>query len=135
MKTPFTILLTAIFYWMVVYAMSIVPQIATNYYVNIVWTTLVIPNMLRFIIGNVPQLAVNRTFFMISTIIAFTLVYLINLISNETRDAMKDYKESKSKKLKLSALLVGAFTAGAFITYSAGIDNSIYSNMGWETPI
>jgi len=26
-----------------------------------------------------------------------------------------------------------AFASGALITYYAGIDNSIYSNMGWES--
>jgi len=125
----------AIFSWIVVYAITIVPQIATNYYFNLLWTTLVIPNLLRFIIGSVPRLAVDRIFFMTTSLIALIIVYLINLISKETRDAMADYKETKNKKLKLSALLAGAFTAGALITYGAGIDNSIYSNMGWETAV
>ena len=125
----------AIFSWIVVYTITMVPQIATNYYFNLLWTTLVIPNLLRFIIGSVPRLAVDRIFFMTTSLIALIIVYLINLISKETRDAMADYKETKNKKLKLSALLVGAFTAGALITYGAGIDNSIYSNMGWETRV
>jgi FlaA1/EpsC-like NDP-sugar epimerase len=112
-----------------------VPQISTNYIFNLIWTTLVIPNLLRFIIGNVPRLAVDRVFFLTSTLIALIIVYLVNLISRETRDAMADYKESKNKKLKLNALLVGAFTAGALITYGTGIDTSIYSNMGWETGV
>jgi hypothetical protein len=32
-------------------------------------------------------------------------------------------------------LLVGTFAAGALATYFAGIDTSIYSNMGWETTV
>jgi len=135
MKTPITIVLMAIFSWIAVYAITMVPQISTNYIFNLIWTTLVIPNLLRFIIGNVPRLAVDRVFFLTSTLIALIIVYLVNLISRETRDAMADYKESKNKKLKLNALLVGAFTAGALITYGTGIDTSIYSNMGWETGV
>ena len=135
MKTPITIVLMAIFSWIAVYAITMVPQIATNYHFNLIWTTLVVPNLLRFIIGSVPRLAVDRVFFLTSSLIALIIVYLVNLISKETRDAMADYKESKNKKLKLSALLVGAFTAGALITYGAGIDSSIYSNMGWETRV
>jgi hypothetical protein len=30
-------------------------------------------------------------------------------------------------------LLMTAFAGGALITYYSGIDNSIYSNMGWES--
>jgi len=32
-------------------------------------------------------------------------------------------------------LLAGTFAAGALATYFAGIDTSIYSNMGWETTV
>ena len=135
MKTPINIVLMAILSWIAVYLITMIPQVATNYHFNLLWTTLVIPNLLRFIIGGVPRLAVDRVFFLTSTLIALIIVYLINLVSKETRDAMADYKETKNKKLKLSALLVGAFAAGGLITYSAGIDSSIYSNMGWETQI
>lgn len=133
MKTPITIVLMAILSWIAVYVITMVPQIATNYHFNLIWTTLVIPNLLRFIIGSVPRLAVDRVFFLTSSLIALILVYLINLVSKETREAMADYKAPKDKKIKLSALLVGAFTVGALITYGAGIDSSIYSNMGWES--
>lgn len=135
MKTPISIVLMAILSWIAVYLITMIPQVATNYHFNLLWTTLVIPNLLRFIIGSVPRLAVDRVFFLTSTLIALIIVYLINLVSKETRDAMADYKETKNKKLKLSALLVGAFAAGGLITYGTGIDSSIYSNMGWETQI
>lgn len=133
MKTPIGIVLMAILSWIAVYVITMVPQIATNYHFNLIWTTLVIPNLLRFIIGSVPRLAVDRVFFLTSSLIALILVYLINLVSKGTREAMADYKAPKDKKIKLSALLVGAFTVGALITYGTGIDSSIYSNMGWES--
>lgn len=135
MKTPISLVFMAILSWISVYVITMVPQIATNYHFNLIWTTLVIPNLLRFIIGSVPRLAVDRVFFLTSSLIALIIVYLVNLTSADTKDAMADYKESKNKKLKLSALLVGAFTAGALITYFTGIDSSIYSNMGWETRV
>lgn len=134
MKTPISVLLIAIIYWMVIYAMSIVPQLSENYYVNIVWMTLVIPNMLRLMVGNIPRLAVDRVFFLASTVIALILTYLLNMVFKDTKEAIKDPVADKSKKLKMSALLVGTFTAGALVTYFMGIDTSIYSNMGWESP-
>lgn len=133
MKTPINIVLMALFSWIAMYAISIVPTISTNYPLNLLWTTLVIPNAMRLAISNIPQLAVDRMFFFTSTIISLIIVYLVNLVSKETKDAMTNYKETKNKKLKLSALLVGAFAAGGLITYIAGIDNSIYSDLGWET--
>ncbi len=134
MKTPVSVLLMAVAYWMVIYGMSMVPNLSNNYIVNIIWMTLVIPNMLRLIVGNIPRLAVDRVFFLTTTIIAFILTYLLNMAFDDTKEAVKDPAASNSKKLKLSALLVGTFTAGALITYYLGIDTSIYSNMGWETP-
>jgi hypothetical protein len=133
MKTPITVLLTAIVYWVLIYGVTLVPQFVKNYYINLLWMTVVIPNVIRFAIGNIPRLAVDRVFFMTSTLIALVLTFLINQISKETKDAMTDPDASNNKKLKLSGLLAGTFAAGALATYFAGIDTSIYSNMGWET--
>jgi|TARA_B110000444_G_scaffold208565_1_gene203009 mannose/fructose/N-acetylgalactosamine-specific phosphotransferase system component IID len=119
---------------MIIYGMSMVPNLSNNYTVNIIWMTLVIPNMLRLIVGSIPRLAVDRVFFLASTVFAFVLTYLLNMAFSDTKEAVEDSAASNSKKLKLSALLVGTFTAGALITYYFGIDTSIYSNMGWETP-
>ena len=135
MKTPLNFLLMAIAYWIAIYGVTIVPQFVNNYYVNLLWMTLIIPNFIRFIIGSVPRLAVDRLFFMSTTLIAMVLTFAINMVSKETKEAIKDSNVDKSKKLKLSALLVGTFVAGALITYYAGIDTSIYSNMGWEVPV
>ena len=108
---------------------------ARVYDVHLVWMTVVIPTVSRFAIGNIPRLAVDRVFFLTSTLIALVLTFLINQISSETKDAMADPDASNNKKLKLSGLLAGTFAAGALATYFAGIDTSIYSNMGWETTV
>ena len=135
MKTPVNILLTAIGYWVAMYAVTLVPLLFKNYYVNLIWLTVVIPNMIRFAIGNIPRLAVDRVFFLSSTFMALVLTFFINQISSETKEAITDHKADVNKKLKLSALLAGTFAMGALATYYSGIDNSIYSNMGWERPI
>jgi hypothetical protein len=135
MKTPVSVLMMAIAYWILIYGVTLVPQYVSNYYVNLVWMTIVIPNVLRFAIGNIPRLAVDRVFFLTSTLIALVLTFLINQISSETKDAVTNPDASNNKKLKLSALLAGTFAAGALATYFAGIDTSIYSNMGWETTV
>jgi hypothetical protein len=135
MKTPVSVLLMAIAYWIVIYGVTIVPQYVTNYYVNLLWMTVVIPNVFRFAVGNIPRLAVDRVFFLTATLIGLVLTFLINQISKETKEAMTDPTASNNKKLKLSGLLVGTFAAGALATYFAGIDTSIYSNMGWETTV
>ena len=122
----------AIAYWIAIYGVTLVPQYVNNYYVNLIWLTLVIPNMLRFIVGSVPRLAVDRVFFLSTTVIAMVLTFAINAISKETKEGIKNSAADKSKKLKTSFLLMGTFAAGALITYYASIDTSIYSNMGWE---
>lgn len=133
MKTPVSILLMAIAYWVAIYGMTLVPQHVNNYSINLVWMTVVIPNVMRFAIGNIPRLAVDRLFFLTSTLFAMMLTFLINGISRETKEGIEKPTADKSKKLKTSFLLVGTFIAGALITYYAGIDTSIYSNMGWES--
>ncbi len=133
MKTPVSVLLTAIAYWVGIYVMTAIPTLTSNYLLNITWMTIVIPNMLRLMVSSIPRLAVDRVFFLTSTLIALVLTFLINQIFSETKDAMTDPDASNNKKLKLSGLLAGTFAAGALATYFMGIDTSIYSNMGWET--
>ena len=132
MKTPVSVLLMAIAYWVGIYIMTAIPTLTTNYLVNITWMTIVIPNLLRFMVSSIPRLAVDRVFFMASTVIAFVLTFILNKVFSDTKEAIEDSTVDNSKKLKMSALLVGTFTAGALATYFMGIDTSIYSNMGWE---
>jgi len=122
-----------IVYWLSIYGLTLVPHMSSNYLVNLLWLTVVVPNTLRYIVGSVPRLAVDRIFFLSTSFIALVITYLLNLMMGDTKEAVKEYGSDRSKTLKLSALLMTAFAAGALITYYAGIDNSIYSNMGWET--
>ena len=133
MKTPLSILLMVIVYWLAIYGISIVPHFSENYNLNLVWLTVIVPNVLRYIIGNVPRLAVDRIFFLTTRIIALVITFAVNAIWGESREAVEKYGSDRSKTLKLSALLMTAFATGALITYYTGIDNSIYSNMGWES--
>jgi hypothetical protein len=133
MKTPLTVVLTVIGYYLAIYGITLVPHMSDNYFINLTVLTLVVPNLVRYIIGNVPRLAVDRVFMISTTVIAFIVTYLVNLMMKDTKEAVKDYGSDRSKTLKLSALLMTAFTVGALITYYSGIDNSIYSNMGWES--
>ena len=112
--------------------MLLVPQYTKSYMFNLLWMTIVAPNAMRYAVGMAPQLAVNRQFFGLATFISLILVYVINLASPDTREAMKDSgKASDDKKLKLSGLLSGTFALGALISWQLG-DTSIYSNMGWN---
>lgn len=133
MKTPLSVLVTAVAYWVALYIVLVLPQFSKSYAINLFWMTLIAPNVLRYAIGNIPQLAVDRGFFLVSTLIGFILVYLINQVSPDTREAMKNNRASNDKKLKLGLLLSGTFAFGTLVAYFAGMDKSIYSNMGWET--
>jgi len=133
MKTPLSVLLTVIAYYITIYGITVIPHMSNNYFLNLIVMTLVVPNILRYIIGNVPRLAVDRLFMISTTMIAFLITYVMNLMMSDTKDAVKEYGSDRSKTLKLSALLMTAFAGGALITYYSGIDNSIYSNMGWES--
>jgi len=133
MKTPLNVLIMVIAYWLAVYGVTLGPHVSNNYRLNLVWLTVVVPNVLRLIVGSIPRLAVDRLFFLTSSLIALIITYLVNQIWGDSKDAIKDYGNDRGKTLKLSALLMTAFTVGALITYSSGIDNSIYSNMGWES--
>ena len=133
MKTPISVLLTAIVYWLIVYSTTMVPHLINDYHINLLWIVLVIPNVLRLIVGSIPRLAVDQVFFFSSSVIALVLTYVINMIWSDTKNTIREYGSNRRKTLELSALLMLMFTIGALITYFTGIDSSIYSNMGWET--
>ena len=133
MKTPVGVLVMVIAYWLAIYGVTLVPHMSNNYYVNLVWMTVVVPNVLRLIVGSIPRLAVDRLFFLATSLFALVITYVMGMIKEDTKEAIKDYGSDRSKTLKLSALLMTAFAVGALITYYSGIDKSIYSNMGWES--
>ena len=133
MKTPVRVLVMVIAYWLAIYGVTLVPHMSNNYYVNLVWMTVVVPNVLRLIVGSIPRLAVDRLFFFAASLIALVITYVMGMIQKDTKETIKNYGSDRSKTLKLSALLMTAFAVGALITYYSGIDKSIYSNMGWES--
>ena len=135
MKTPLNVLLTVLGYWLIVFGTLVVPKFITNYTFNLLWLTIVIPNTLRLIVGNIPRLALDLGFFFTTTVISLILTYFLNKMWKETKESVRKQPCDKRKALDLSVLLAATFTAGALITYGIGIDNSIYSNMGWEVKV
>jgi hypothetical protein len=134
MKTPLNTLFMVIAYWIAVFGVMTVPKFVDNYTFNLIWLTMVIPNVLRVIVGNIPRLAVDRGFFFSTTVVSLILTYMANKIWTQTADSItKTYEGDKRKAFDLTLLLSTTFAVGALITYFAGIDKSIYSNMGWET--
>jgi len=132
MKTPVGTVATAVLMWVVVYAITMVPMYTRNYWVNLSLMTIIIPNILRVIVGQVPQLAVDRGFFFSSTIIAFITVEMLSRVVKSLKDQIKEYGENRRRSLEISLLFLAAFIFGTIVTYMLGVDNSIYSNMGWE---
>ena len=130
MQTPVNDVLAAIFSWVVFYAVTQVPKHVDNYYANLVFLTVVIPNAARAVVGDFPRLAVDRSFFAMTTLFALIIVFAVNEWWKRSKDTVKNFhKSDRRKHLELSAVLVGAFAIGALITYFSGIDNSIYNNM------
>jgi len=135
MKTPFNIFLTAIGYWVLVFVALLIPRLVRNYYVNLITLTVIIPNLLRFIVGQVPQLAVDRMFFLLSTVFAMILTYMANRIWKHTANSIKRTPDDRRKVIEMTTLLMTTFVMGFLITYFSGIDKSIYSNLGWESNV
>jgi len=130
MQTPITQLLLALFYWLVFFAITQVPVHNDNYYVNLVFLTVVIPNAARYIVGEQPELAVDRNFFAMATVIGMIIVFAVNEYWKRSKDTIRNFHRSdRQKRLELAAILAGAFVLGALIIYLSGIDNSIYNSM------
>ena len=91
MKTPLTTVLAVIMSYLLIYGITMIPHLSTNYYINLTAMTIIIPNVLRYIIGNVPRLAVDRVFMISTTVIAFIVTYLMNLLLSDTKDAVEEY--------------------------------------------
>ena len=78
MQTPVNDMLAAIFSWVVFYAVTQVPKHTDNYYANLIFLTVVIPNAARAIVGDIPRLAVDRSFFAMATLFALIITFAIN---------------------------------------------------------
>ena len=90
MKTPLNVLLVAIGYWVTIYGVTQVPNIFNNYYLNLLWLTVVIPNVFHMMVGRIPQLAVDRQFFFATSIIALIFTYIFNRLFKRTREDLKE---------------------------------------------
>ena len=130
--TPPKDLYMAIFYWLVVYYVTLLPVLVKRYEVRLAMLTFVVPNALRMIVNRMPRLAVDRSFFFTSTLLALILTYIVHLIFKKTRKDMDEFGKDVKKTLEVSGLLTATFTLGALATYYMGLDRSIYSNLNWE---
>jgi hypothetical protein len=120
--TPPKDLYMAIFYWLVVYYVTLLPVLIKRYEVRLAMLTFVVPNALRMIVNRMPRLAVDR----------LILTYILHLIFKKTRKDMDEFGKDVKKTLEVSGLLTATFIAGALLTYYMGLDRSIYSNLNWE---
>ena len=132
MKTPVSVLVSVIAYWLAIFGVMLIPTFTNIYWFNLIWLTMVIPNVLRLIVNTIPRLAVDRIFFFATTMLSMIAMYFINRIWDASKSAVESTQDDRKKKQILTFLLMSTFAGGALITYFAGIDNSIYSNLGWE---
>ena len=104
MKTPIRVLIMVIVYWLSIYGLTLVPHMSSNYLVNLLWLTVVVPNTLRYIVGSIPRLAVDRVFFLTTSLIALVITYVLNLMMGDTKEAVKEYGSDRSKTLNVECL-------------------------------
>jgi Zn-dependent protease len=131
-QTPPKDLFMAIFYWLLVYYISLLPVLIKQYEVRLVLLTLIVPNVMRMVVNRMPRLAVDRSFFFTATAMALILTYVLHSAFKKTREDMDEFGKDVKKTLEVSGLLTATFTAGALATYYIGLDRSIYSNLNWE---
>jgi len=125
-------LFMALFYWLVVYYIALLPVVVKNYPARLILLTIVVPNVLRTVVNRVPRLAVDRSFFFTATLIALVVTYLFHQMFKKTREDMDEFGKDVKKTLKVSGLLTASFIIGTAGTYYLGLDRSIYSNLGWN---
>ncbi|QIG59614.1 hypothetical protein [Dishui Lake phycodnavirus 2] len=125
-------LFMALFYWLLVYYIALLPVVVKNYPARLVLLTIVVPNVLRTIVNRVPRLAVDRSFFFTVCLFALVVTYVFHQLFKKTRDDMDEFGKDVSKTLKVSGLLTASFIIGTASTYYLGLDRSIYSNLGWN---
>jgi uncharacterized membrane protein len=126
-------LFMALFYWLVVYYIALLPVVVKNYPARLILLTIVVPNVLRTVVNRVPRLAVDRSFFFTATLIALVVTYLFHQMFKKTREDMDEFGKDAKKTLKVSGLLTASFIIGTVGTYYLGLDRSIYSNLGWNS--
>jgi hypothetical protein len=133
MKTPVSLVAKAIGLWAAVMLLTQTPLFIENYNARLALMTIVMPNVLRLIVGNIPQLAVDQKFMFIASIFSFLLAFAFGRVSKKSQETVTEYGKDTKKTLQGSALFVTTFTLGALITYYSGIHKTLYTQMGWET--
>ena len=133
MKTPVSLVAKAIGLWAAVMLLTQTPLFIENYNARLALVTIVMPNVLRLIVGNIPQLAVDQKFMFIASIFSFLLAFAFGRVSKKSQETVTEYGKDTKKTLQGSALFVTTFTLGALITYYSGIHKTLYTQMGWET--
>ena len=131
-QTPPKDLFMAIFYWLLIYYVALLPVVVQRYEARLVLLTLIVPNVMRMAVNRLPRLAVDRSFFFTATAIALILTYVLHTMFKKTREDMQEFGKDVEKTLKTSGLLTATFIAGGLLTYYMGLDRSIYSNLNWE---
>ena len=128
MKTPVSLVAKAIGLWVGVMLVTQLPLLIENYTARLALITIVMPNILRLIVGNIPQLAVDQKFMMIASIFSFLLAFAFGRLNTKSQDTVKNYGKDTKKTLQGSALFVTTFTLGALITYYSGIHKTLYTH-------
>jgi hypothetical protein len=65
-------------------------------------------------VGRIPQLAVDRQFFLATSVIGLILTYIMNRLFKKTAKDLKEYGTDKGKTLKTNALLMGMLSIGSY---------------------
>jgi sterol desaturase/sphingolipid hydroxylase (fatty acid hydroxylase superfamily) len=123
----------AIAYWVVIYAVTTLPIFIRNYHANLMLLTVIIPNMFRLMVNRIPRLAVDRSFFFISTLVTLIITYLATNWWPRMKQNISEYGKDVKRNLQISALLAAIFALSGVFAYVVGLDKSIYSNLGWES--
>ena len=83
MKTPVSLVAKAIGLWVGVMLVTQLPLLIENYTTRLALITIVMPNILRLIVGNIPQLAVDQKFMMIASIFSFLLAFAFGRLNTK----------------------------------------------------
>jgi len=89
--------------------------------------------MFRLMVNRIPRLAVDRSFFFISTLVTLIITYLATNWWPRMKQNISEYGKDVKRNLQISALLAAIFALSGVFAYVVGLDKSIYSNLGWES--
>ena len=127
MATPISrvaIFLTA---WILILATTYSPMFSNDGDVNAALLTLVIPNVLFFIIDRL-VLKSDAGYFLVSTGIAAGWTFMIKEIGGEKiKDKFKNYGKDRKSSLEVMGIVLSGFLLGGILSYKF-VDDSIYDH-------